>query len=54
LPILLVIEVFQGKKTIQNTQKLKTAEYCPDEICTDAWKAFANVFAQENHQIGNI
>ena len=23
-----------------------------DEICTDAWKAFANVFAQENHQVG--
>jgi insertion element IS1 protein InsB len=23
-----------------------------DEIYTDAWKAFANVFAKENHQIG--
>lgn len=35
------------KRLYKMLKKLKI-----DEICTDAWKAFANVFAQENHQIG--
>ena len=49
-----VIGYVIGKRDIKTVKRLykllKSVKI--DQYCTDDWKAFANVFAKENHQIG--
>lgn len=49
-----VIAYVIGRRDIKTVKKLykKLAKIQIDEICTDNWKAFSNVFAKENHKIG--
>jgi IS1 family transposase/transposase-like protein len=49
-----VIAYVVGKRDIKTVKKLykQLKGLSIDEICTDDWKAFANVFAKENHKVG--